>query len=882
MSKLTLDLSKFRSAGIYTIENDLTESPIIETSNIRLVVGFDPNMPFNTPVFINSETNREKILGKIDTKLEKKGCYLNRFVETLLQSTPVFVLNLLKTDVKDKSEYCNVATRPVKADEEDMLDSFKPSSEVFANFFNRNRFWKPDAKNLQQIVTKNALGKTAPFISAGNCGTKDISFIVYKPQILDGFNMKVIDWYGSPAAIPYTWIDKDAYISDYFVTVVAVEGDWSDHEKLGKDPYWSKFFDARGLKTSKLNNFLQTEGISLVGSWTGSVIPNFRNKTGENLFIEDMINTAAVLNGFLFSINKEFEDNGDMADIDLIGHGLTTADEDEEMRFLSYGLKDVIEDLPATKLSTMEGDVKDMFVTLPEFENIAGGVASAYRLNVGDYVKVEETDSKGKRSKLAKVEKKVWVMPVENKFTYDGMEYTIETDNEVSGGLYLYKVLINDNTEIVYGDLKKEDPDMPAEIKILMEMTNEEVDALEPAEKAQRTKKINAYNEANKGKADSTEELNNSNAIKVIIGALINNVNTRLVFSKIGGLRLNKKHLPGYDTEGNVDPEAGIEKIYGMLTQDPGIYRGLTNKEMVDFRYIIDSMGYGLKPEMGGKRHLSKLAKDKGKCTAVLSMPSIAQFETSTDPYFCDYFRNGIDLRPGFNSKYIPTGGNFELGSETSYNRFTLPSEENGATYTAVFGPYLIYNVNNVRTLIPPAADVANVLMRKHIGGDPYAIAANKNGLLSNRNLIDLEYKFDKYDRDELEPFGINPIITRGNDILIYGNRTAYQRVHSDFNFLHVRELLNTIEIEIEAILEHFPFDYNNEVTRSAIITLVAPILESMKTARVIHDYDLVMQTPTDGAFIDETIGVLDVGVEFTKGLEKIIQRINVKRYTNA
>lgn len=59
---------------------------------------------------------------------------------------------------------------------------------------------------------------------------------------------------------------------------------------------------------------------------------------------------------------------------------------------------------------------------------------------------------------------------------------------------------------------------------------------------------------------------------------------------------------------------------------------------MVDYRYIVDSMSYGLTNEMGGKKYLSILAKDRMKTTALLNLPSKRQFELSADPCFCDTY----------------------------------------------------------------------------------------------------------------------------------------------------------------------------------------------------------------------------------------------------
>lgn len=352
-------------------------------------------------------------------------------------------------------------------------------------------------------------------------------------------------------------------------------------------------------------------------------------------------------------------------------------------------------------------------------------------------------------------------------------------------------------------------------------------------------------------------------------------ISSSLRFIPLRGLNITAKHMPGFDKNGCRNFEAGVEKIYEMI-MDPGIYRGLTNPDMINYRYIIDTMAGGLKPSMGGKVYLSRLAKARGKCTALLNAPSIKSFMSSTNPYFCDVYNQGKDPVPPFDSKYVPLGGNNKMAAT---NSFSLMSEDDGATYTGVFTPYLKYSDGYRTVLVPPAADVSNTFIRKYNGGDPYAIVANTKGILNGLGIIGVEENLDKYDRDNFEPMGLNSIIQRNNQIMIYSNRTAYQRVRSDFNFLHVRELLNTIETEVEAVLQNFVFEYNNAITRGAIITLVNPILSTMRDAGAIYNYELEFnETPDDNAMIGDEVAVLSIGVVVNKGMEKIVQVISINK----
>ena len=176
---------------------------------------------------------------------------------------------------------------------------------------------------------------------------------------------------------------------------------------------------------------------------------------------------------------------------------------------------------------------------------------------------------------------------------------------------------------------------------------------------------------------------------------------------------------------------------------------------------------------------------------------------------------------------------------------------------------------------------MANAYVRKFLGGNPFAIVANKNGILSNPNLAGLEYMIDKTDRDYLEPFGYNSIIQRAatGQIMIYCNTTAFQIVKSDFNNLHVRELLNTIEIQAEEVLENYVFDFNNPITRLNIINSLTPILETIKDAGALNKYEIVMdETNNTPDLVADGFGIVDIGVWITGAMTKIVNRITVNK----
>lgn len=802
MAKVALDLSQFKSAGVYTVELDQSERIQVTTQSLRLVPGFSAQGPFNSPVFIRNTKDLQRFFGPIDTKLERKGSFFHRSIETCLLSSPVFALNLINVNTENNNNNKDVVDFAVLS--VDTSNNKGIFNDHYFKFFNRERFWKADEDYLQGIVNNKTLASntlSAPLFSIANIGTKTLSIIVRKANV-QGYAVTAKDWYGSATNIPYEWIRENDLISDYFVQILAVEGDWSNVASLSADPYYSQYFNSRGLIPSQINNFINADQVNLLGSWTGTFIPNFKDQTGAEQYIETIVNGSTPLTGVFVNINQDALDQliwdedanqwelGDGSAttgapylVDLVGHNLINNTTDTSVGFLSYILN-VSDNILHTSIPVtayLDGATTGKkFVINPSYNS---------DVYIGAYVKSGAEIQPG-------------VTRITNKFTLADTSIVIETAEIVADGGGATTLKLQKNLE---------DPSVNSAYKML----------------------------------------------------------------PLKGLAILNKHTPGFDTTGAPNAESGVKKIYGML-HDAGILRGLTNPDMINYRYIVDTMAYGLDANMGGKSYLSSLAKKRGKCTAILNAPSIKQFASSQNPYFADTFVPGVDPVPVFNTQYIPDGGNSDMPKSFS---FSLPNEELGSKYCGVFGPFLKYNENGKLISVPPAADVCNAYVRKFLGGNPYSIVANKAGILSNPNLAGLEYQIDKQDRDYLEPFGYNSIIERPvtGQIMIYSNATAFQTVKSDYNNLHVRELLNTLELQIDEVLQNFVFDFNNPVTRLNIINSISPILETVKDAGAILKYELVMDdTNNSASVIADGFGIVDIGLWITGALTKIVARYTV------
>ena len=878
MSEYKINYSDYKASGVYFIEVDNTISAATRQRALRLAVGFNGKGPFNRPVYLGSTTDCDEFLGPIDRKLERKGCFTNRAIRTMIAKAPVYAINLLPIDTaskadsnKDLAGYCPLTFAP-------SATAPKSSKMRFCDMFDRTKFWIAD----ETAMMRNLPAEDASTLFAvGNCGTSDISLIVRKAEGLTGFNVTFLDWYGKEEDIPYAWINPYDYVSDYFVQVIAVKGNLTNYSNYAADPVWCEYFDANGLKKDKLNKFLRLDAVTVLGNWTGCIIPDFVDKQGRCRSINYLINNTSNKTGLMFGLNETlldtlaydastgeyfFDHNGngvietgtelvttpvfDMAGIS--GKASEVISGNNGFNFLSCA------DMKATDSSVREHisariNGPSFWVSKATIEADKGN--GAFMPQVGDYVKC-----KGGFLKITKKAYKLMV-PVDSSAgvaTEEGYEFTtlrdVATVDVISSA---YQV--NDDIHI------------------------DNVTETEEGTGAYQDYMVYSASES-EGAGDSWRVGN------VEIRKSMNEMYSHLKFISVPSLKISNRHMPGFNAEGTAQSmEEGIEKIYGMLT-DSGIRRGLLNNEMIDFRYIVDTMAGGLKMHAGSKAILSELAGAKEHCTALINLPSMADFSKVTydeqkrlaSPLYYDVDNQ---LRPtDFNVKYIASdNANPDVDWVGDSTAFSLPTFEQRSDCAAFFAPYLVYKEGVRKILVPPAADVSNALMNKFTGGDPYKTVANLNGIIVNSAIDSLEVDFDETDRGYLEPYGVNPIISYNGTIMIFGDRTAYQTVNSDLNFLHVRELVNTINIQAREILHDYVFGYNVATTRTEIYNKLNPMLKAMKTSNALLKYEIqVDDVNNTKEVIDEKFCIVDIGIWVTPNMEKIVTRVTLNRSTTA
>lgn len=907
MSEVTLNLSDYKSSGVYFVEID---NSIAKGTNanaaLRLAVGFNENGPFNRPVYLSSPAECNELLGDIDRKLERRGCYTNRNIRTMVAKAPVYALNLLSVDTKDSSTNPDVVG--FNAISFDASKQNISGKTLFANMYDRTKFWVADSSAMMNAVananeTKAADIIHAPLFAFGNCGTKDISLIVRKAEGLMGYNVTFLDWFGSEDAIPYKWINPYDYVADYFVQVIAVAGNYNNHSSFSADSTWGAFFNTKGLKKEMVNKFLRLDSVNVLGNWTGCIIPEFYNKQGVCVSLDYMVNRVANKTGLMFGINsaaldllvlnREADENGcagfyldydedftgDEAKaapytIDLAGINLRATDA-SSVEFMSYSIDSSV---IATSVYTYPATIQNTNAKGKACQFIcsdANAKSGTQKLpSVGDFVRAAD----GTLTKIIK--KQVSVVDVSVNTLADAsvgtsVDASVDSSVDTSTNITTVKTTIYTyTTNAPIFEYNANDSVNAYSVKDDISIDNDGETI--PENEGYQDYMVYGVNE------EYTLDPTEARPVTVEIHKQLASLYDTLKFISIPGLKISNRHRPGFDANGAMDIEAGVEKIYKML-EDTGIRKGLLNVETMDFRYIVDTMAGGLGASTAAKKYLAELAMEKGSCTALINLPSMSDFAKSTAPLFCDSYIPGVEQKPAFNVKYIAEGGNQDHAYNESYELFSLPTEEQGAKYAAYFTPYLKYT-EGVRTiLVPPAADVCNTFMNKYLGGNAYVTIANTNGILSNASISGLEYDFDTTDRAALEPFGINPIISRNGVPMIYGDRTAYQLVNSDFNFLHVRELLNTIEYRCRAILNDYIFTYNNAATRAEIYSRLDPILRSMKDSGALAKYEMQIDEANNTKdIIDQKVCIVDIGVWVTPNMEKIITRLTVNRGSEA
>jgi len=331
----SLQIGKYKRPGIFVEEYDQSVIASQTVTGItNLVIGVSKQGPINSPVLIQNTNDLQNIFGGIDRNLERKGSYFGRTIAKMLESTPVYAVNLLNTDdTLDKIQYAPLATSTDKTN--DII-----REGAYRRFYNTVGFWRRDPDSFLTLAKDNA-NYTDRVLNLTNVSGNFITVFIFKTTIT-GFDTTMLNWYGSIDKIP-TYVYPTDYASDYMVDVVVVAGDWSNYDTLANDAQWSKYFNTTGLRKTEVQNFVNDSTVTLLRYYQGlSFIPYFRDSNNRNIFIETVINQDTDTTGLFCAFDMDaFETDYPNGKIDLIGNNIVGDNNlidgnQKSINFLSY------------------------------------------------------------------------------------------------------------------------------------------------------------------------------------------------------------------------------------------------------------------------------------------------------------------------------------------------------------------------------------------------------------------------------------------------------------------------------------------------------------------------------------------------------------------
>lgn len=330
--------SDYKRTGIFIEERYTGQNNIVAPSapNVHFVPGFSKKSTvFNKPVLLTSSNDRKTYFGDIDRGAEKKGSFFHRTIDVALQTAPVYALNLLKTDVNDTLDYASLSLSA-------QYTNLDVDNQQYDDFFNKTGFWQRDTESFL-FFTKNKPGfDGTQKMHMANVGNKNITFFTFKVSDAQ-FDITAEQFYANKEEEIPTWINPKSLMNDYMIRTVVVAGDFTNYAQLSVDTTFFKYFASSGLRKAQVNNFLRDRSVTVLGDYSGSVIPYFTDMTGRNLFIESLINNETDKTGLFMAMDIDsIETDYPTGVIDLIGETLVGLDH-SEINFLSY--KDTIKEV---------------------------------------------------------------------------------------------------------------------------------------------------------------------------------------------------------------------------------------------------------------------------------------------------------------------------------------------------------------------------------------------------------------------------------------------------------------------------------------------------------------------------------------------------------
>ena len=934
---LSPQLLQFKSSGVYRLEFDKSQTVNIPAETIRLVVGRSNKGPYNTPVLVEDVEQFKQVFGGVDKSLERKNMFFHRSAIEALSRGPILALNLTSDDEDDKVSIFSPATN---SSQEGLAsvpkDASTPLQVKFSDVFDTDKFWVPSDEKLLVAAAQD----TNHAISFVNIKQDPITVIIRQAADTRGFELTAREWYGE-TGIP-EGIGADEYVSDYMVDVFVFKGKFDAQELNNDPNYGTYFDNNGLLKSEfakfaglrEVTLLAQYNGLSL--------IPEFIDAEGNQMYIETLINLESRRTGLFCAVQEDALPQIDLIgndfdiyqDYEVLSHKVLQEKTSAIVDLTPWaGVCHVdgavltingAANLDATAISAnisvgkyLKASVAGEYVKILTIENInGGGVIITADGNISkSYEKFSQaTSATWQNGADITIDANGNLILSEAPFNYGNLQgaagYYLLSENS---GEYveINSVTVDNVTGVVTVSPNgavgfSADYAGASQVELVI-WENAIQDQFEPW-----TLSPNARAEMFPTLANGWDFNPNGAGIftfsKVGEATLNANIKVGMYVPGDGGKLSRIKKItktyssgvtyykfeshrvvsdrPGYALKryeetsgfyktfplvGATQTDKTIAELLAAIKPGTGLGNALIDKDNITFRYVVDTFGSLENGGLLNKEELSFLCKERQNASAILNAPMVKEFKASTNPSFKDSF-----APYAFNVNHVATGGNLDTNPTSLY---TLPSINEGANYAFYYGPGLNVVENGRTKVIPPAAYVSNNYIDKYTDALPWSIIAGpRRGVVGGTNVQSLEFAFDKFDRDVLEPFGYNPIVfERGVGLTIKGNKTAQQGIQSALSSAHVREVLIYIEDGLAEILKNYLFEFNNAQTRLEIKTLADNFMESVKKDGGVYDYKNIMDTSNNTTeVIDNNMGILDTFVEPVKGLEILVSRVTV------
>lgn len=325
-------LSSIKASGMYRFIFDKSEAPAEELEQLRLVVGYSEKGPFNTPVYIESESEFINTFGPVSKKLERKGIFFHRMALQCLRKSPILCLNLKNLD--DES---------VEGLSFNAGELGENITTAVNKIYNTNRFWTLEPEKLNQ---QNGFNN---YINISATDDKSVSNTIFvRSFVPTGYDVTFADWYSQNTngeEIPEFLIGhENERVQDYFAEVYVFKGEFTS--ALASSETLNKYFNVKngvvkvkdvllnafGEKIDTLDALASDSNSNFINKYSGILLPEFKNSNNTIISLDAQFNSDNAKHKMMMFFNQDLLWDGDIniTDLNTSGYDLVESIENLE------------------------------------------------------------------------------------------------------------------------------------------------------------------------------------------------------------------------------------------------------------------------------------------------------------------------------------------------------------------------------------------------------------------------------------------------------------------------------------------------------------------------------------------------------------------------